>query len=159
MWKLFSRRYSLSLSFSRIIVSFFSLSFFFFFAPFHANIHAYRGEPLTKIYTRRGYQNICKISKVGSSVFAGTVLVRFEADSRERGRRFPPWKYEPRISITKSFVFVATQVNDNLHHALRIECKPVLMHICSTLPFHNPTDLIYYHQRRPRTNDERRRKT
>ena len=42
----------------------------------------------------------------------GTTGARETVKQREKEGN-PPWKYEPRISITKSFVFVATQVNDN----------------------------------------------
>lgn len=140
-----------------LVLSF--LFFFFYFSREYPHTHTHTGERSTKIYTRRGSKNICKISKAfGSSLFAGTT-------GSIRERENPPWKYEPRISITKSFVFVATEVNDTNPPPTtptRIECKPVLMHICSTLLFHNPTDLIYYHQRRrppPRRRRRQRRTT
>lgn len=97
-------------------------------------------------------------------------FVRFETDSRERererggrgnlrgnmNREFP---LRNRLFSSRRRLTITPPPSLRPYHVLRIECKPVLMHICSTLPFHNPTDLIYYHQRRPRTNDEKRERS
>lgn len=102
MWKLFSG-YSLSLSYYRF---FFSLFLSFALSPISTRTR------LTKMYIRDADS---KIFARFRKLEAVCLLERCSFDSRPiRGREGnPPWKYEPRISITKSFVFVATQVNDN----------------------------------------------
>lgn len=128
--------------------------FFFYFSCEYLYIHTHKRE--NEVNEDIHATRVAKYLQDFESIWKQSVCWNNWFDSRPiRERKNPPWKYEPRISITKSFVFVATEVNDT-NPSTRIECKPVLMHICSTLPFHNPTDLIYYHQRR-RPPSRRRR--